>query len=459
MPSLEFSPKAQQGPTHHRNGSRDYSDVNYQPHHAQPNGPGPGAYPRIMPTPPKTPDSKMPLMFASGMSRSISLGSSDRHGMNAPGTGAPPQHQQFPPQNGPSRPNLPGIASIHKPQHPTANGSNNSGHYPYVASTMTAMVPPSSSTTTSLSSSTPPPIRMARSSSSMGVSSGGPVSPFNHPEAFSPQPQHHQSLNYALPRPNLSRHESTGSHSGRFIRGHEHHRSLDIDPFSALTELATLAEKHREVPGGRPGNSANTVVVQSKEDPEYHQHSRRGSVIDGGESMSRSGSNSSGHEFVDIEDAVIKTMIERPPIPGPLVMGRRFSTLGHVKEEEHGDDAEDTQAHHHSYHIDARNTASSPIGHSKSHSAHEYSRGDLSSTSYRSKRFSMDFSTTSDPPSDDDEDDMAVDEDHTYRGRTSPPSSTFPRPSASYMGMRRGSVRELMAIDNLCLSSEEVERC
>ncbi|KAF8940946.1 hypothetical protein BGZ58_003678, partial [Dissophora ornata] len=47
----------------------------------------------------------------------------------------------------------------------------------------------------------------------------------------------------------MARHESLGGHSGRFVRGHEHHRSLDIDPFSALAELANLAEQHREMPG------------------------------------------------------------------------------------------------------------------------------------------------------------------------------------------------------------------
>ncbi|KAF9348254.1 hypothetical protein BGX26_000314, partial [Mortierella sp. AD094] len=469
MPSLEFSPKAQQGPTHRRGGSRDFAaEVSQQAHHIQPNGPGPGMYTRTIPTPPKTPDTKMSLKFASNMSRSISLGSSDRQGMNAPGTGAP-QHQQYPAQNGPSRPNLPGIASIHKPQHPPANNnnSNNSSHYPYVASTMAAMVSPSSSTTTSLASSTPPPIRMARSSSSMAISAGGPQSPFsqNHPESFSPQPQHHQSLNYALPRPNMTRHESLGSHAGRFIRGHEHHRSLDIDPFSALAELANLAERHREMPEG--GRSTTTVIVQSKEEAELNQHRRRGSNaggLEGGESMSRSGSNSSRPDLADVEDAVVKTMIERPPPPpGPLVMGRRFSTLGHVKEEEHGDDAEDTQSHHHSYHIDARNNSSSPTGHGKGYGGHDHSSSrDLSSSGYRSKRFSMDFSTTSEPASDhDDEGDMLMDEDdiHNQDRRVSPPSSSFSRPSASYMTMRRGSVRELMAIDNLCLSSEEVERC
>ncbi|KAF8981812.1 DNA binding transcription coactivator transcription factor [Entomortierella lignicola] len=473
MPSLEFSPKAPPGPSHRRNGSRDYlSESNQQSHHMQPNGPGPGAYPRSIPTPPKTPDSKMSLKFAPNMSRSVSLGSSDRQAMNISGPGFSP-HQQYPVQNGPSRPNLPGIASVHKPQHPST--SNNSSHYPYVASTMAAMISPSSSTTTSLASSTPPPVRMGRSSSSMAILTGRPQSPYsqNHPESFSPQPHQHQSLNYALPRPNMTRHESINSQPGRFVRGHEHHRSLDIDPFSALAELANLAEKHREMPEGGRSSSTSTVVVQSKEDSELHQHHRRASYagFEGGESMSRSGSNSSGH-LTDAEDSTYnKATVERlPPPPGPLVMGRRFSTLGHVKEEEHGDDGEDTPSHHqhhhqhHSYHIDTRNASSSPVGQSKNYNGYDHSSSsnsrDLSSSGYRSKRFSVDFSTASEPVSDhDDEENMVVDEGSGQDRKVSPPSSILSRPSASYMAMRRGSVRELMAIDNLCLSSEEAEHC
>lgn len=233
--------------------------------------------------------------------------------------------------------------------------------------------------------------------------------------------------------------------------------------------------------------------------------------------MSRSGSGSSidGPDVEDVEDAVIKTMIERPlvhtpapthgpPAPGPLA--RRFSTLGHVKEEEHGEDGEEhQQQHQHSYHIDPRvNNTTGPtqgsMGHSKSYSGHgglgsSVSR-DMSSSmmGYRSKRFSMDFSTTSDPASDGDEDDgdMVVDgaegasyyqhqqqqqpqhphynqqqyqqqQQYRYPAKqqeaSSSSSPTSPGPSAAYMSMRRGSVRELMAIDHLCLSSEEVERC
>ncbi|KAG0354727.1 hypothetical protein BGZ54_001511, partial [Gamsiella multidivaricata] len=198
------------------------------------------------------------------------------------------------------------------------------------------------------------------------------------------------------------------------------------------------------------------------------------------------------------------TMIERSPTsPGPVVMGRRFSTLGHVQEEEqeheheHGEGAEKDgrghhhhqhHQHHHSYHIDARKSATLVLGHSKSYSAHDYlqqhSTGgggrDLGSAGYRAKkRYSVDFSVLSDPTSaeqddNDDDDDgdeneeeeegMWMDED---RGAQSSEGYAHNRrmlgpatgPSASYLTMRRGSVRELMAIDHLCLSSEEVERC
>ncbi|KAK3819516.1 MAG: hypothetical protein J3Q66DRAFT_159010 [Benniella sp.] len=450
MPSLDVSPKTQLGPSghggaHRRNGSRDYttSDNSHQLQHMQPNGP----CPRTIPTPPKTPDTKLSLKFASNMSRSISLGSSDRHNMGMPAVGAP--------QNGPVRPNLPGIASLHKSQ-PLLSSSSHYGSY--VASTTAAMVPPSSSTTTSLASSTSPPNRMARSTPSM--------------ESFMSQPQQQQTLNYALPRPNMTRHESSGSSSGRFIRGHEHHRSLDIDQFSALAELANLAEQHREMPGnGRPNSSGSTtVVVQSKDDSEIHLHHRRSSY--GGESMARTGSGGSGPELADAEDPVVKTMIDRLP---PSMLGRRFSTLGHVKEEEHGEEGDEGQARHHSYHIEARKNARSPLGHARSYSGHDYTSlsRELAADYHRPKRFSVDFtaSRSAGPASEHggDEEAMHMDEDngrnhpsnmppHHDKG-VSPPSSNNSGPSAAYMAMRRGSVRELMAIDNLCLSSEEVERC
>ncbi|KAF9898793.1 DNA binding transcription coactivator transcription factor [Lobosporangium transversale] len=508
MPSLEFSPKAQQVAGHRRNGSRDYTSESshQQNHHMQPNGPGPGTYPRTIPTPPKTPDTKNSLKVASSMSRSFSLGSSDRHNANVSGPGVPPYPYLYPTssaQTGPSRPNLPGIASLHKPpqqqtpsqmQQQSMPNPKNNNHYSYAApSTTAAMVPPSSSTTTSLASSTSPPLRVARSFSSMPIASGnGMYSSYNYGHSATESQRQHQALNYALPRPNLTRHESLGGRPGRFVRGHEHHRSLDLDQFSALAELADLAEQHRVMPNGGAAStggpsskstttSTTTMTVQSKEDSndlnQFHRHADKA----GGESMSRSGSNSSGYDVGDVEDAVIKTMIERPlppPLPNALSLGRRFSTLGHVKEEEHGEGGDEEGGSHHSYHIEARCHSSSPLGHSKSYSTgYDYGNNtnrtghDLSAAEYRYKRSSMDFSATPDPASDH-EDNMQIERNaighrHTYgrsqsysygQGKRSTPNPDS-EPDSSYFAMRRGSVRELMAIDNLCLSSEEVEHC
>ncbi|KAG0055072.1 hypothetical protein BGZ83_009708 [Gryganskiella cystojenkinii] len=669
MPSLEFSPKGPQHSNHHhhqhhhhnhshsqhyrthdRSGSRDYSSETghhhpqqqpsqhhpQQQHHGAPPPVGPPGYPRTIPTPPKTPDANSTLKFASSMSRSISLGSTERNGPGVPGGG--PQHPVLPPPPVPGqvRPTLPSISSIHKQQ-----------QSPYVASTLAAIVPPSSMTTTSLSSasssSSSPPMKLTRSSSL-----SGPQSPYynangesyTHHPTYAPHPhqqhqhQHHnghhyhqnpqyqhQSLHQALPRPNYTRHESmdqTVSGPGRFTRGHEHHRSLDHDPLSALAELANLAERHREMPGGGPKTyhhgSMNTVVVQSKEDAEEDgddkdveddgeydqdspQHRRRSSGANG-ETMSRSrsgsGSKSGREENHDIEDAVNKTMIlESPhgktsPIPPPpppslVNMGRRYSimgTLGHVKEEEHGEEMNpetpkqhQTQSQYvtgqyyhqsHSYQTDPRQSSNktsptlpSPRAPPMTHS-HSYSGGygypsnnnnssnnvgsnghiggygrDMSLAAYRSKRYSMDFSTTSEPTSERDEleDDEDGDDDRETAGRESgamfeegmivdgmvqidvgrtvqskndtrrrssgyssssptfhgesnsngqsaatspplPPSSSsvasfttgYPRSAnasqdlQSFVSKRRGSVRELMAIDHLCLSSEDVTR-
>ncbi|KAF9927269.1 Transcription factor myb3r-5 [Linnemannia zychae] len=570
MPSLEFSPKAHnhhhfhqhhQQHQHHRNGSRDYSGETASGHpyhqsspppysghhhpqqqqhhqqqqHSNSNGTGPSPYPRTIPTPPKTPDTKASLMFSASMSRSISLGSSERMGMpsgNTPGghSHSHHQHSHSLSHNGPPRPNLPGISSLHSPPPPppTSHNGNNHGHHLYNTSTLAATASPSSSTTTSLaspSSSTPPSaVVMARSSSAMGISNESPSAYYN----MSPS-QQQQSMRPGFPRLNIARHDSAGNSSSRFVRGHEHHRSLDIDPLSALAELAHLADQQRQMPGSvspPSGNNktvtttsgshhgATTVVVQSSEENDEDStrhlhlpnHQRRGSQ--GGESMSRSGSGSSmeRHNVEDNEDGAHRTIMERshvhtpaptqgPPPPGPL--GRRFSTLGHVKEEEQGEEGEDhqhqQQQHPHSYHIDARKNTASPVqgalGHSKSYSGHSLGGGrDFSSsmTGYRSKRLSVDFSVLSDPTSDGDEDDdeMKVDEEqggryyphqhqHFYfnqqsyqqqqrypaKHHTSSSSPTSPRPNEAYLSMRRGSVRELMAIDHLCLSSEEVERC
>ncbi|KAF9283457.1 hypothetical protein BGZ68_005343 [Mortierella alpina] len=255
---------------------------------------------------------------------------------------------------------------------------------------------------------------------------------------------------------------------GRFVRGHQHQRSLDSDPFAALAELANVAEQQREVPRRASDDDTNAEV---------YQH---------GEAMTRSGSGPCsdtsrhhGQEVADVEDAVIKTMIERPlpPVPSPSVLVRRFSTLGHVQEEEQGYDNDETihprqsrHQPHHAYHTEARNNASSPLGHSKSYSTNSFGGRDYPSMGYRfGKRMSGDFSTTSEPTSDreDMDEDMVVDGEVGRRAsypderslQKESPWSNGPESGAPFLAMRRASVRDLMAIDHLCLSSEEAERC
>lgn len=459
MPSLDFSPKAQHGPAHslhlhqhyhRRNGSRDYTTDGALSHHhhlhhhqqqPQPNGPGPAhGYPRTIPTPPKTPDAKISLQFASNMSRSVSLGSP-----SAPGQELSPAEQQ-----GPVRPLLQGAASFHGLQSVSSSSS---------------MGPPSSP---AANFKVPCLKQMARSSSLMVIPSmSGRQSPYhsNHPnDTFSSLNHHpmHQSLSQPgttnrLPQP-----------PGRFVRGHQHQRSLDSDPFAALAELANVAEQQREVPRRASDDDTNAEV---------YQH---------GEAMTRSGSGPCpdtsrhhGQEVADVEDAVIKTMIERPlpPVPSPSVLVRRFSTLGHVQEEEQGDDNDETihprqsrRQPHHAYHTEARNNASSPLGHSKSYSTNSFGGRDYPSMGYRfGKRMSGDFSTTSEPTSDreDMDEDMVVDGEVGRRAsypderslQKESPWSNGPESGAPFLAMRRASVRDLMAIDHLCLSSEEAERC
>ncbi|KAF9959219.1 hypothetical protein BGZ70_008930 [Mortierella alpina] len=256
--------------------------------------------------------------------------------------------------------------------------------------------------------------------------------------------------------------------SSRFVHGHQHQRSLDSDPFAALAELANVAEQQREIPRQAADEETNVEGYRR------------------GEAMSRSGSGSCldisrpyGPDVADVEDAVIKTMIERPLplVPSPSVLVRRFSTLGHVKEEEQGDDNDENihprQSRHqqyHSYHTEARNNASSPLGHSKSYSTNSFGSREFPSMGYRfGKRMSGDFSTTSEPTSDreDMDEDMVVDGEMGRRAsypderslQKESPRSAESGPHAPYLAMRRASVRDLMAIDHLCLSSEEAERC
>jgi hypothetical protein len=74
------------------------------------------------------------------------------------------------------------------------------------------------------------------------------------------------------------------------------------------------------------------------------------------------------------------------------------------------------------------------------------------SSFYRTEHGSMDYSASENGGSDrEQERESSKDRDHRMH--------VSPEPSAALLAMRRGSVRELMAIDNLCLSSEELDRC
>ncbi|KAF9196959.1 Transcription factor myb3r-5 [Haplosporangium sp. Z 11] len=456
MPSLALSSKSQQGSNvhinHKRGGSRDYLSESSQHHQHHTNSAGSGGYPCSNPTLIKTPDSRMSRPLSLGMSRSVSLGSSERQGA-IPRSILSPQLHQPPLQNGQMRPNLPGIASLHN------------GQYPYITSTMTTIASPSSAVVASLALSTSPPSKLGRSTSASMVTTSinGRSGPDHTGDSYHTVQDH-----------NMIRHKSMGAWPSQLARDHdhdhdhEHHRSLDANPFSALSELANVAEQHRELPcGSRVFNNITTNVVQSKDETDEDHFQRRRS--NGGEPMTRSRSGSSGS--ITMEEAVIMTKIERPLPPPPTgPIGRRFSTLGHVKEEEHGEDGESNQHQYHSNMIDSRNNAASPLGHIRSYSdwSHCSSR-DLGSASYRSKRLSVDFSPPSEMAMEDDDDcmdenrlmtrhDQNLDDRRNRKGphSVSPPCPSS-RPSPPYLTKRRPSVRDLMAIDHLCLSSEEVE--
>lgn len=415
MPSLEMAAKAHAG----------FQAA--QAHSAQENQhEGPQTSRNVL-TPPITPDTKGKIHFSPSMSRSISMGSNVR---SASGNYPPHSKSLQGPSPGQTRPNLPGNPSIHK-----SNG-------PYYASTSAAMVTSVSSPNTS-SLGNNMHNNMIRSSSAMAVSgSSGAVPPYNsHPveHGYGYYHQEHQ-LNHSLPRPNMTRHESLGHHPSRQSQ-HEHHQSLDIDPFSALAELANLAEQHREMPiRDRP----TTVVVQSKEEPaEYGHEGEYGGPRRASMSVISDRNN-------DIEDAVMSTKIAKP-----TNLTRRFSTsLSHLKEEDHSEEHQgyfqhNSQQAHHSYNIDQR-PGSDSIHAGRRHSLSPTS-GMSPTTYFRSERSSVDYSN-SEHGSDRDQDDMEMDHDVQKQKQASP------KPNAAYLAIRRGSVRELMAIDNLCLSSEEMER-
>lgn len=372
------------------------------------------------------------------MSRSVSLGSSSRASGNF---GLSKQTTSS--NAGQVRPNLPGNPQIHR-----------SNHSAYFSSTSAAMIQPSSHTT-SLSSSSPG--KPTRSQSFMAISTGhsSPLPPPPHsPFSTSTEDQYQfyqqeQQMDRSLPRPNMTRHFSLG-HGVAINHSHrEHRRSLDSDPFSALAELANLAEQCREMP---IGSRSGTVVIQSKDSDD-----------DELENDARPGSRASS-EYVDIEEEVARTAIKPPT-------ARRFSTLDNLREE---DQAEEHRyfghAHHHSgqqhhqlqshyrqqyHHYHGDHEANANIAQSNQDRLNESpsNRGDRHS--FGSGRSSVEFSN-SDHGSDH-ETDVRMDEDHKVDHKVRKETS-YDSPKEPYLAMRRSSVRELMAIDHLCLSSEEVER-
>ncbi|KAF9362165.1 hypothetical protein BGX34_006675 [Mortierella sp. NVP85] len=342
-------------------------------------------------TPPKTPDAKWRQQFSSGMSRSSSLGSASRG------------------NSGQGRPSLLVSPSIHK-------GSN-----PYFVSTSSAMSP-SRSSSSPLSPNFPG--KLARASSAMSLSSAysGRQSPYSgcSGEQGYGYYQQEQQLHHSLPRPNLTRHESLRRpprhHNYSRSVHHEHHRSLDANPFSALAELANVAEQHRDM------RTTTATVAPAREDMEEDH-----------DEMSMTSKSASAAST------------------------RRFPTLlSNLKEEDHSEDhGHGLRRAQHSYHIDQRSETSHFHGrpglHGRSSSSPTPSRP-LMSSFYRTEHGSMDYSASENGGSDR-ERERESSKDRDYRMHASP------EPSATLLAMRRGSVRELMAIDNLCLSSEELDRC
>ncbi|KAF9955476.1 Transcription factor myb3r-5 [Modicella reniformis] len=354
---------------------------------------------------PKTPDAKLRMQFSPGMSRSSSLGSANR-----------------PASSHSTRPSLLVSPSTH-----------------YFASTSAAK--PSSPLSPNF------PGKLARASSTMSLSThSGRQSPYsNYSEQGYGYYQQEQQLHHSLPRPNLTRHESLNLHRRSYPRNihHEHHRSLDANPFSALAELANVAEQHRDMRA-----ATLTTVVPKEEEIDMDRDSH--STLD-------------QH---DIESAVAMTMIAKPTAATATTnVTRWFSTsLSNLKEEEHLDENRSPTRTQHSYHIDQQSELSSnfhnrPGFNGRSSSSPSSPRISLTTTTatnrpvYRSERTSsMDYSASENGGSDHEQDVVVM----VAGGHTREPS---PKLDAAYLSMRRGSVRELMAINNLCLSSEEMEHC
>ncbi|KAG0213944.1 hypothetical protein BGX28_003122 [Mortierella sp. GBA30] len=381
-------------------------------------------------TPPKTPDTKGRLQFSPAMSRSVSMG-----GMRRLSAGYYAQTKSLSgPNAGQTRPNLPGNPSIHK------SGGQHSHHY--FASTSAAMAPSMSSSMTALSSNVPnnpmpsaSTVAMATSGFPSHSAMGGYTDHYQQPYGYS---QQEQQLHQSLPRASLTRQGSFGHRSGSRYSHHEHHRSLDLDPFSALAELANLAEHHRGMP---VRDYPTTVVVQIKDEMSEGSH-------DIGPSVSRDHGLKEQHT---IEDAVLNTTIAKP-----MTLTRRFSTaLCNLKEEDYMEENGSHQHGEHSYHIDHYSAPNIDIHRRPgfngrvSVSPTSKSPRDLCS----SERSSVDYSGSENGGSDHETEVQAMCMDEDNRDEQAQPSS---KPGAStYHPMRRASVRELMAIDHLCLTSEE----
>ncbi|KAG0229561.1 hypothetical protein BGW41_002987, partial [Actinomortierella wolfii] len=465
---------------------------------------------------PKASDGKGSLRLASSMSRSVSLGSSDR-------SGAAPNRGMMGHESRSSMPNISvyhnGVGNHSQSRHP---------HHPY-STTTASPHHPSSSMAISSGYYAPQSPQAAYYNIHGSVPNGQYNEPYHHhhhhhshqhpsqQQQQQQQPQQQpQHPGYSLPpqqpgmpphphqapshphshsRTHVPRHESA-SGQGRFTHGHhhEHHRSLDLDPLSQLAELATQADP-RDMSDRR--GSPNTVVVQSKEemDGEHgppHYHREAGSpVVD----QSSPQQPMKREELSpDTERAVLQLKIGYSSQTNGYPLTRRMSTLGHVAEAAEEEEEEDEKIPRYQRRswsedrgreapvstiaatgtpmmMDGRTGGSNghesfklpplPLAVGNSHSQdHEQRYG-----AYRSKRSSPKVGSPSSEPNSDQEqgDEMAVDNDHHFQHQQSkngrPPfSPPQQKPNESYLSMRRGSVRELMAINHLCLSSEEVDR-
>ncbi|KAF9425614.1 Transcription factor myb3r-1 [Podila epigama] len=515
MPSLDVPPNAQaalqqlhtHGQTHHRrHGSSDSSNLHTDHNEHMESHPNGGNINSSVSNANNhdaiSPSASTPFHQPSSMSRSMSLGSSSR----MPGVYAPTNNSQVVSHStGHVRPNLPGNPQLHKSSHSVSSTTS------YFSSTSAAMIQPSSHTT-SLTTNSP---SKTRASPFMAISTGGTAhSAHSHNNIGAPLPppphspyqknsedqrqyryfQQEQQMNRSLPRPNMTRHASLG-HGPAFgqqhypyhqqpqhpYQRHEHRRSLDSDPFSALAELATLAEQCREMPvGTRP----ETVVIQSRDGEDDVNEENVGAVKvkeeEVGSEHGRPAVSNQGYQQkpqYDIEDDVVRTSISKPS------MARRFSMLDNLREEEH----EHLQEMEHEYSGDRQRSSHNAYAYSHPHShphphphshqpdQHQYHQGDHPFNShavhphqnhpmespqfrdgpkysYSSRRSSAEDSNSEQGS------DHEKELDSQPKKEPAQLQDNNSRPQAPYLAMRRGSVRDLMAIDNLCLSSNEIER-